>query len=456
MDKVEVKAIDLKRFDALAAHSRSPAAAYMSKELAWFSDGKETVLGVLLLDTIDDDYVGIILGRDEAGRFRCFDQEVSIPTEEEAQTWIHAAIKWHARDGATVFPQGDASKPLDLFTPIVPTEKFHPGFVHLLRDEAFFPARRMITEIMPHYVDVDGNFVEQFQSTGFDARVWELYLHSYLVEEQLFLDRDHDRPDFLVAKYGQSVAIEATIVGRVKDKPVSFFSDGPALLPPEEVLHRTENEMPIRFGSPLYTKLKKKYWDLEHVRDIPLVFAIADFHDDQSMLWSSTALINYLYGVKHEFHFDADGQLIIQPLMIKTHQIEGKNPVPSGFFFQPEAENISGVLFSASGTISKFNRMGRQAGYKAPSIVMARFGTHHDHNPNAHLPKPFYYLVTEESTETWAEGLSLFHNPRAKHPVPQELFPSIAHHEFVDGQIVSKLPEFHPYASQTLHLRVTK
>lgn len=88
---------------------------------------------MLLLDTVDNDYVGIILGRDEAGKFRCFDQEISIPTEEEARNWMHAAIKWHARDGAKIFPQGDATKPLDLFTPVVPTEKFHPGFVHLLR-----------------------------------------------------------------------------------------------------------------------------------------------------------------------------------------------------------------------------------------------------------------------------------------------------------------------------------
>src|ERR1700761_1978043 len=73
-----------------------------------------------------------------------------------------------------------------------------PGFVTLLRDISFVPARQLISEIMPHYEDVDGNFVEQFQTTGFDARLWELYLHSYLVEEQLFLSREFDRPDFLV------------------------------------------------------------------------------------------------------------------------------------------------------------------------------------------------------------------------------------------------------------------
>lgn len=447
--------IDIKRFNALAAHSRSPAAAYVSQELAWFANENESLLATLLLDTVDDDFVGVILGRDDAGRFRCIDVESSIPTRDEAQAWIERAMKWHGRDGQLTFSQGKekkAAQPLDLFTPVVPPEKLHSSFAKLTQSKAFSPARRLITEIMPHYVDVDGNFVEQFQTAGFDARLWELYLHSYLVEEQLFMARDHDRPDFLVKKYGKSVAIEATIVGRRADRPASYFKTEMSLPDDyEEVLRRQENEIPIRFGSPLFSKLQKRYWELEHVKGMPLVFAIADFHDDQSMMWTSTALINYLYGVRHEFHFDEHGQLVITPLKIETHKV-GLKEIPSGFFFQPDAEHVSAVLFSASGTISKFNRLGRQAGFNTPGLIMVRAGTFHDHDPNAHLPRPFKYIVDETTAETWAEGLSMFHNPNALHPVPEDLFPTIAHHRFRDGQIVSMLPEFHPYASVTLNL----
>lgn len=450
-----VQRIDIKRFNALAAHSRSPAAAYVSRELDWFANDNETLLATLMLDTVDDDYVGIILGRDDAGRFRCIDVESCIPTREEAATWIERAINWHGRDGQRTFSQGKESretKPFDLFTHVVPVEKLHPSFAKLCQNRAFAPARRQIAEIMPHYVDVDGNFVEQFQTTGFDARLWELYLHSYLVEEQLFMQREHDRPDFMVTKYGQSVAIEATIVGRRADKPVSYFKTEMNLPDDhEEVLRRQEHEIPIRFGSPLFSKLQKRYWELDHVKGLPLVFAIADFHDDQSMMWTATALINYVYGVRHKFHFDEHGQLVITPLKIELHKV-GEKRIPSGFFFQPNAEHVSAVLFSASGTISKFNRLGRQAGFKAPGVVMVRMGTHHDHDPNAHLPKPFKYVVDETAQETWAEGLSMFHNPNALHPVPAELFPTIAHHRFRDGQIASILPEFHPYASFTMNM----
>src|ERR1019366_1932140 len=141
-------------------------------------------------------YSGVILGHDEAGRFRCIDVEASMPTREDAVAWIERAMVQHGRNGKTTFTQGDErreAKPLDLFTAVVPEKRLHPAFVELRKSPAFAPARRMIAEIMPHFVDIDGNFVEQFQTTGFDARLWELYLHSYLVEEQLFMQREHDR-----------------------------------------------------------------------------------------------------------------------------------------------------------------------------------------------------------------------------------------------------------------------
>lgn len=450
-----LRRIDIKRFNALAAHTRSPSAAYSSRELDWFANDTETLLATLLLDTTDHDYVGIILGRDEVGCFRCIDCEASIPTQEEAAAWIERAINWHGRDGQKTFSQGTKNQkrdPLDPFAPVAPPDKLHPSFVHLCRNKAFAPARRQIAEIMPHYQDVDGNFVEQFQTTGFDARLWELYLNSYLVEEQLFVDRQYQSPDFLVTKYGKSVAIEATIVGRRPDKPVLYLNAETSLPDDrEELLRRHEHEIPIRFGSPLFSKLQKRYWELDHVTGLPLIFAIADFHDDQSMLWTQTALLTYLYGVSHDFHHTEHGQLVITPLKIERHKV-GNKEIPSGFFFQAEAEHVSAVLFSASGTISKFNRLGRQAGFKEPGVVMIRSGTHHNPDPNAHLPLMFQYVVDENSDETWAEGLSMFHNPKALQPVPEELFPTIAHHRFREGQIVSHLPDFHPYTSVTRNI----
>ena len=449
-----IRELDPKRFSALIGASRSPAAAYISEELEWYSNRDESLIGVLLLDTVDDDYAAVILARDEEGRFRAFDQECSIPTREEARSWLLDTMTAHTDAGVKVVPQGGKLAGVDLFTPVVPPEKLHPFFVALSSDSAFFPARSIITEMMPHYADIDGNFVEQFQSTGFDARLWELYLYAYLVEEQLFLDRTMSAPDFVVKKYAQTVAIEAVIVGRKPENPPKYLKEPPEPRSPDEVLEATMHSMPIKFGSPLFSKLKKEYWNLPHVKGNPLVLAIADFHDDRSMLWTSTALMNYLYGIKHEWHYDEKNQLVITPSPISEHRV-GDKVVPSGFFNQPGAENISAVLFSASGTISKFNRLGRQAGFSVPNILMIRLGTCYDHDPNASVPRLFKYKVDETSEETWGEGLSMFHNPNAVHQVPRELFPSIAHHCLRERQIVSYMPEFHPYGSNTLNIRVT-
>jgi hypothetical protein len=43
---------------------------------------------------------------------------------------------------------------------------------------------------------VDGNFVEQFQTRGFDARIWELYLFAAFREMNYGIERVHAVPDF--------------------------------------------------------------------------------------------------------------------------------------------------------------------------------------------------------------------------------------------------------------------
>ena len=455
MSKFSMKPMDVKRFSALVGPSRTPGAAYISKELAWFSNSDESILGSILLDIEDSEFVSILLGRDEGRKFRLFDLETGIKSARKAQEWLSRRMEHHTASGKKVFEQGDfTGEVMDLFTPIVEDKKLHPFFLRLRDEPSFSSAKEIIAEMAPHFVDIDGNYVEQFQSTGFDARLWELYLNAYLVEEELFFNREHYAPDFLVQKFGKTVAIEAVIVGRKETVTDETINRPIEPMPPEELIKKTMDEMPIKFGSPLFTKLKKEYWKLDHVAGNPLVIAIADFHDNQSMTWSGTALINYLYGVRHEFSKDEEGNLIISPLKIETHQV-GSKVIPSGYFFQPDAENISAILYTAGGTISKFNRMGKQAGFGSASVIMQRMGTHHDHDPNASLPKMFSYEVNEQCEETWGEGVSMYHNPNALHPVPRELFPSIAHHRFEDGQIVSVLPEFHTYASQTLMLNVT-
>ena len=441
------------RFDALVGYSRLPHAAAITRELEWYASDGEILLATILVD-YEGEFAAIILGRDADQRYRCIETLASFDVIGDARTSTFEKVKEVLAKEQSIFPQDDErGKKIDIFVPLYETSKLNPNFEIVRTREAYLSAKEIIAEAMHHYVDVDGNFVEQFQTSGFDSRLWELYLFAYFTEETLLIDRTHNAPDFLVTNGEQTVAIEAVTVQASQNKDAEEIDIDE--LTPQQVQELHRHYMPIKFGSPLYSKLKKKYWEKEHVEDSPLVFAIADFHAKQSMLWSSTALLNYLYGVSHDFQFSEDGKLVISPLKIDFHEYKGKK-IPSGFFFTEDTEHVAAVLFSATGTISKFIRMGKLAGFGDQSIKILYHGTCHKHDPNAALPDRFLFEIDENYEETWGEGVSIFHNPRALHPLSRDVFPSAAHHYMADdGQIVSYLPEFHPYNGMTVMLQAT-
>ncbi|MGA7509473.1 MAG: hypothetical protein WBW72_14345 [Erwinia billingiae] len=453
----DVKKIRSERFNAYVDWTRLPTIEIMSKELEWYCGPREYLLGVLILDKTDQDFGGVVLARDLSGRYRFIDGFADIDAINSARAKLKKLMRKHIKENVTVFPQGDETyKPMDLFTPVVSKEKLHPHFSLFGKYVNWSSATEIIKEMMNHFEDVDGNFVEQFQTTAFDARLWELYLFAYLKEEHFWLDRKYNAPDYVVNKYGQTVCIEAVTVNPTGNEINQSLERSFEPKNPEELAERLENYMPIKFGSSLYSKLKKKkrYWDLDHVKGNPLVFAIADFHEANSMVWSHSALWQYLYGMRYEHITSDDGSYHIAPKKIISHKL-GDKEIPSGFFFLEDAENVSAILSSNSGTISKFNRMGKLAGFGSDKVKLFRNGYCHDHDPEAALPALFSFeIVSGKITESWAEGLNMYHNPNAKHPVDHTLFPSIAHHFFEDEMIKSIIPKFHPYSSVTLNVLV--
>ncbi|WP_253506657.1 hypothetical protein [Paenibacillus xylanexedens] len=237
-----------------------------------------------------------------------------------------------------------------------------------------------MNKVYEYFNDIDGNFVEQFQTTGFDARVFELYLFAYLLESDYKIKRNYERPDFLVEKDGLTVAIEATTVNPTIHKQKAN-NDGKKSTDTteDELRERLRNEVPIKFGSPLFSKLNKKYWELPQCKNIPIVLAIEAFHEEDSLSYTSNALIQYLYGKRHELHSD-DGQDIVFKSDIKEH-LSGSKTIPSMFFQQPNTEYISAILFTNSGTTAKFKRMGYYYGFSSRFIKMYREGLCYDFNP---------------------------------------------------------------------------
>lgn len=66
------------------------------------------------------------------------------------------------------------------------------------------------------------------------------------------------------------------------------------------------------------------------------------------------------------------------------------------------------------------------------------------------FPEDFASEVTAPGYfETWCEGVSIYHNPRAEHPLGPDAFPCAAQHTTRGGRILSILPTFHPVGSIT-------
>ena len=287
--------INKKLFDIYLLFTREPFVRYYSKELEYYSNGNGGLLGFISLDLTDSDYSACILSRDIAKQYRAERFQVSIPTIEEARKWIDQTM-----GDDTITFHDNSHKFFDIFAKPHSKKKLHPNFIHLKDHFAFEAAKKTLSEISYHYKDIDGNFIEQFQSeNGFDARIWELYLFCFFREQFFSFERAHEAPDYIVQKLTCKFAVEAVIVGRrtsVKDEYEPKTQ--------EEINEKLRNEMPLLFGNALFDKAKKKYWEKEHVKGLPFVIAIADFHDTMSMTWSFSALLEYLYGHTYKHTFD--------------------------------------------------------------------------------------------------------------------------------------------------------
>jgi hypothetical protein len=315
----------------------------------------------------------------------------------------------------------------------------------------------MLDDVYQTFDDPDGNFLEQFQTSGFNARFLELYLFAYFTRTGFAVDRPAAGPDFIATKEGLPIAVEATTVnpsesGTMSSQRTKKISE----MSTDELRRYQLHELPIRFGSPLLSKLKKRYWERKTCRGLPLVIAVEAFHEEESLAMSDWSLARYLYGLEQTGAWGTGGRLQIRTSKVDSHSVRDK-VVPSGFFDQPDAENISAVLFTNSGTSAKFARMGYQHGVGHESVFIRRTGYCFNQDPDAMDPTFFSYSLSEPPfVERWGQGLVLLHNPRARHPIPREVFADIVQTYAEEGFLKSDHPDWHPILSKTIVLHLEK
>jgi hypothetical protein len=402
----EIGPLSQLRFEALL-YRRQPFAHAIIREIEWWTIQDESLIATITIDRYDKDYGFAVLGRDETGVFRAVRSLCNYETIEEARDTMRQAIDELSKDGTQEYPQEDNDgKKHEILSPCVASQKLHPHFIYLTEDDFQSGARGLIKELSYAFKDLDGNYKKDFQTTGFYGRLWELYLYAFFYESRFDIKDEAPVPDFTLQGPTGKIAVEAVTVNPTDGvKP-------PQPTTPEEELELNKDYMPVKWSSPLYSKLKMRYWQKETAAGTPLIFAIHDFHGPNSMSWSKPALSDYLFGIR----CDEEGN----DHPNNSHTYNGRT-IPSGFFNLPDSENISAVIASSEATLSKFNRMGTIAGFHTRETHIIRTGALLDLETMKFLP--FSHPIEEgKRTETWASGIWIYHNPNAKHPLDPDTF----------------------------------
>jgi hypothetical protein len=421
---MKIQEISKKEFDAVC-YARNAHIMPLLREIKFYKEESGSLYGVIAQDLTDGDFGGLVLGRDADKRFRA----VEVPdrfydTPEEALVELEQKFATALAENTTIHPQGDETgKPNELYSVVAKDDKIHRLFLELSHNHIFDCAKAFIGEAVYAYTDIDGNYIKDFQSTGFNARLWELYLYIFLKHQGFELDSSFRAPDYLANKRGNIVSLEATTVN----------ADANLDMPPpksaDEIQTLIRDYMPIKFGSPLYSKLQKEYWNLPHVKGRPLIIAIHDYHMGESLYWAQKALRNYLYGCRFntivkdgviQLVYDGNGNPI--PELITEHNFKHKK-IPSNFFAQPGSENISAVLYCNNATIDTFNRYGKRAKMGNYAKVIHRISEINDLESPSYAPKIVEENIDDKNfNELWEDTMCLFHNPSAKFPVHPGLF----------------------------------
>jgi hypothetical protein len=337
-----------------------------------------------------------------------------------------------------------------LFDLVVPEEKLNSFFAKIRTATTSIASRAMLEDVFDSFEDPDGNFKEQFQTTAFDSRFFELYLYAYFSRSGFSVDRSHPYPDFIVERDGIRTCVEATTVNPSTSGVIAKYGKTIEGLNEEEVRAYAQEELPLRFGSALYSKLNKGYWQKPPCAGLPLVFAIQAFHDKGSLHFSDTALAEYAYATRQTADWSPDGDLILTNAAIESHTV-GEKIIPSGFYDLPGSEHVSAIIFSNSGTHAKFSRMGYQSGFGNDVLKIKRVGRVFNELPNAMDATLFEYDMDDPNiVEPWGQGLTVLHNPKALIPLPEGFFPNAKEQMFFGGHVLTSPEGWHPFNSDTI------
>ena len=318
------------------------------------------------------------------------------------------------------------------------------------------PALMAIGEVYLAMPEPDDNFVRDFQTSNFNARLWELYLLAAFRDQGIAVSQPHQSPDFRLELNTYECWVEAVTTNPVERSAQTF---GTPVHAPEDAVERLIGEPAERFAKTLRSKLQRKYEREAHVAGQPFAIAIADFHAPSSMTWSREALPSYLYGSFAKIVERPGGKVAAER---PIRHLRGTHSIPAGLFRDPAMAHLSAVIFSNAGTLGKFNRMGFLAGWRPPNMMMVREGIIYNRTPGALEPLSFKLdVLSDEYADLWPDGeawcqeLEVFHNPIAEYPMNFGLMPGATHWFEKGGEIYCSSTWEHAVLSSITQIKVT-
>jgi hypothetical protein len=305
---------------------------------------------------------------------------------------------------------------MNLFDPIVALDKQHKNFISIinLSTEA---DRNELLRWCSGFPDRDNKFVKEFQTT-FNSSFWEVYLYALFKELGLKMDWSHSSPDFLFEYKNKTIVVEATIaaaaLGKIPEWEKNLKKGSPTRFKKMNV------ESIIRLSNSIsskYTKYKKSYSKLSHVKANPFILAVAPFEQPYFNLQCEVPIMALLY----DFYVDEDAYLD-QPHLypngppgVSLGFVEKDNGVEIelGLFEDDSHSEISAVILSTTATWGKVEAMVSETEHRFVNTVWWS---------ELDLKPIFRDSATNKDKETILDGLYVFHNPFAKRPLDPEIF----------------------------------
>lgn len=182
---------------------------------------------------------------------------------------------------------------VNLLDAVVGKEAQHLSFQQIAAGPERSGARALMQQTFERWDSADPHFVREFQTAGFDARVFELYLAAVLESLGWSIGGEGGRPDFRCRGPGLEFYVEAATANS-PGNPTPPASTKEYF---DQLAASTDNrdEVAVRFGSVLRSKAQQRYQELPRVAGKPIVIALQGFFGPGALLHNELPLVRYLY-----------------------------------------------------------------------------------------------------------------------------------------------------------------